>query len=102
MSLNSTFTVANVEATPFPDTQLQRIMQNPSLAMAVDNSLLFNGKNNRININELQNVLKLEANRQNEENSEFSYNDYFSKRHLVDYPPIEPAMPPIENALEMT
>jgi hypothetical protein len=53
MSLNSTFTVANVEATPFPDTQLQRIMQNPSLAMAVDNSLLFNGKNNRININEL-------------------------------------------------
>jgi hypothetical protein len=44
----------------------------------------------------------LEANRQNEENSEFSYNDYFSKRHLVDYPPIEPTMPPIENALEMT
>lgn len=27
--------------------------------------------------------------------------EYFSKRHLVDLPPIEP-LPPIENPLEMT
>ena len=27
--------------------------------------------------------------------------DYFSKIHLADFPPIEP-MPPIENPLEMT